>query len=216
MWTNIANEGPNFAWVVDAITNSTAVWVTDGSYNKEVAPLISGAGWILFCTRTKQQMYGSFYKASPKAGSYRAELLGLLAIYVLVAAIEQYFKLDKSTAIIAYDDKGALFKSKEYCQRIPNGASQADIKHVLRNTKTKLKVSFDYKWVRAHQDDYKLWHQLTLLQQLNCICDTLAKSAVTHSLSPTASRRHMQVLPTDSVVVFVGDVKQTSNIAPTV
>ena len=89
MWTNIANEGPNFTWVVDAITNSTAVWVTDGSYNKEVAPLISGAGWILFCTRTKQRMYGSFYEVSPKAGPYRAELLGLLAVHILVAAIEQ-------------------------------------------------------------------------------------------------------------------------------
>ena len=112
-------------------------------------------------------MYGSFYEASLKAGSYRAELLGLLAIHILVAAIEQYFKLDKSTAIIACGNKGTLFKSKEYRRRIPNGASQTDIKRVLRNTKTKLKVSFDYKWVRAHPDDYKLWHQLTLLQQLN-------------------------------------------------
>jgi len=76
-------------------------------------------------------MYGSFFEVSPKAESYLAELLGLLAIHVLVAVIEQYFQLGKSTATIACDNKGALFKSKEYRRRIPNGASQADIKRVL-------------------------------------------------------------------------------------
>ena len=216
MWANIVNEGADLTWVVEAITNSTAVWVTDGSYNKDVAPLISGAGWILFCTRTKQRLYGSFFEVSPNAGSYRAELLGLLAIHLLASAIEQYFGLSASTAVIACDNKGALFKSKEYRRRIPNSASQADIKRVLRNVKTKLKVSFEYEWVRAHQDDIKLWHQLTLLQQLNCICDTLAKAAVTRSLTPTARRIPEQVLPTESAAVFVGGIKQTTNLAKNV
>ena len=72
---------------------------------------------------------------------------------------------------------------------------------------------FKYEWVRAHQDDIKLWHQLTLLQQLNCICDTLAKAAVTRSLTTTVRRIPEQVLPTESVAVFVGGIKQTSNLA---
>ena len=74
----------------------------------------------------------------------------------------------------------------------------------------------DSERVRSHQDNIKLWHQLTLLQQLNCICDTLAKSAATKSLTPLARRRHMQVLFTESVAVFVGGIKQISNVAPTV
>ena len=79
--------------------------------------------------------------------------------------------------------------------------------------KTKLKVSFKYEWVRAHQDDIKLWHQLTLLQQLNCIYDTLVKAAVTRSLTTTVRRILEQVLPKESVAVFVGGIKQTSNLA---
>ena len=62
MWTNIVNEGGNLAWVVDAMTNGTAIWVIDGSYIIEIAPDISGAGWILYCTNTKHRMYGSFFE----------------------------------------------------------------------------------------------------------------------------------------------------------
>ena len=41
------------------------------------------------------------FEVSPNAGSYRVELLGLLAIHLLVSAMEQYFGLGASTAVIA-------------------------------------------------------------------------------------------------------------------
>ena len=114
MWTNIVNEGDGLQWVVDAISKGTGTWVTDGSYNREVAPLISGAGWIFYCSTTKLRLYGSFYERSPKAGSYRGELLGLLVIHTLEAAIEQHFQPTTLHAKICCDNQGALFKSKEY------------------------------------------------------------------------------------------------------
>ena len=131
MWSNIVNEGADLTWVTEAISTSSAVWVPNGLYNKDIATLVSGAGWILYCRRTKQRLYGSFFEVSPNAGSYRAELLGILVIYLLVFAIEKYFGLGASTAVIACDNQGALFKSKEYRRRIPNSASQVDIKQSL-------------------------------------------------------------------------------------
>ena len=128
MWFNIVNEGADLTWVTEAISTSSTVWVTDDLYNKDITPLVSGAGWILYCKRTKQQLNESFFEVSPNAGSYRAELLGLLAIDLLVSAIKKYFGLGTSTSVIACDNQGALFKSKEYRRRIPNSASQADIK----------------------------------------------------------------------------------------
>ena len=47
MWNNIVNEGVDLCWVVDALKNGTAIWVTDGSFNRPIAPLVSGAGWII-------------------------------------------------------------------------------------------------------------------------------------------------------------------------
>jgi hypothetical protein len=46
--------------------------------------------------------------------------------------------------------------------------------------------------VYGHMDKYLLWHQLSLIQQLNCICNTLAKQAVTLAMyHPSARSFHM-------------------------
>ena len=212
MWTNVRNEGKNLRWVVDAISGGTAVWVTDGSYNRTVAPHTSGAGWLICCTRTGLKMTGRFYERSHKASSYRAELLGLLAIHVLLAALEEYYSIPGSTGKICCDNQGALFKSKEVRRRIPVGSSQADIKRAFRNVKTGLRATLKYEWVESHQDRLKLWFQLSLEQQLNCLCDSLAKEAVTSSLadlSPVTTGR----LPRESVAVYVNGLKQTSDVS---
>ena len=81
---------------------------------------------------------------SPHAGSYRGELLGLLAIHILMAALEECFHLDGHTAKICCDNQGGLFKSSELRRRIPTGASQADIKRVPSNIKNRIKSNFQY------------------------------------------------------------------------
>jgi len=134
MWTNIVNEGTDLHWVVLALTNGTAIWVTDGSFIKEIAPDISGAGWILYCTRTGHRLYGSFVEKSPYAGSYRGELLGLLAIHTVIRAVELFFKITVASGKVCCDNQGALYKSKQDRRRIPTGASQADIKRGLCGT----------------------------------------------------------------------------------
>ena len=45
------------------------------------------------------------------------------------------------------------------------------------------------------------------------MCDTLAKQAVHGSLDPRANDIKQQVLPRESLAVFVGGVKQTSVVA---
>ena len=110
MWTNISNEGPGLSWVIKAMTNGTAVWVTDGTYKKEIAPTISGAGWILLCKQSGFRICGSFAEYTSSAGSYRGEFLGLLAIHTLCAALEDYNSLTEATGVICCGNQGALFK----------------------------------------------------------------------------------------------------------
>jgi hypothetical protein len=50
-------------------------------------------------------------------------------------------------------------------------------------TKHTFKGKFTYLHVYGHMDKYLLWHQLSLIQQLNCVCDTLAKQAVTLAMT---------------------------------
>ena len=113
MWSNVYNERGDLQWLVDAMLNGTVIWVTDGSYIREIAPLISGAGWLVYCTTAKCKLHGSFFERSAKAGSYRGELLGLLAIHTLVAALEAYYSLPLTKGKVCCDNQGALRKSEE-------------------------------------------------------------------------------------------------------
>ena len=213
MWSHVQNDDPGLRWVLQAIKNGSGIWCTDGSYNRKIAPHVSGVGWVFYCTVQHKKLQGSFYEFATRAGSYRGGLLGFLAIHILMAAFEEYFKLDGSSAKIYCDNQEALYKPKELRRRIPTGASQADIKRVLRNVKTKLKATFFYEWVQSHQDRYKFWHQLTIEQQLNCHCGYTAKAAVQLSLHCLDPRAKKQVLPCKSAVVFVRGVKQTTNVS---
>ena len=123
-----------------------------------------------------------------------------------MAALETLFAIKGHRGIICSDNKGALYKLRESRRRIPVGASQADIKRALRSVKDKLSAKFTYKWVESHQDRYKLWCQLLLKQQLNCLCDTLAKNAVQLSMSPTAPRNMDPRLPHKHATVFIRSV----------
>ena len=110
------------------------------------------------------------------------------------------------------DNMGELFKSKEHRRRIPTSAAEADIKRSLRNIKTTMVTMFEYEWVQSHQDRYKLWHQISLVQQLNYLCDTLAKRAVANSLDPSSRTIRKQVLPRESASISLGGIKQMTDV----
>ena len=70
-------------------------------------------------------------------------------------------------------------------------------------------------------DKYLLWHQLTLEQQLNVLCDQLAKGAVSRAIldqmrQQGRQRDGLQVLPREDVALFSHGKKLTSDIAKTV
>lgn len=44
-------DSNNMEWLHKALEEGTAVMVTDGSYNQSLAPDISGAGWMIACSR---------------------------------------------------------------------------------------------------------------------------------------------------------------------
>ena len=89
----------------------------------------------MYCTWTKHILFGSFVEKSPLAGSYHAELLGLLAIHTLVRAIEIFYKVKVASGKICCDNQGALHKSKQDRRQIPTGALRANIKQSLRKVK---------------------------------------------------------------------------------
>jgi hypothetical protein len=65
-------------------------------------------------------------------------------------------------------------------------------------------------------DRYLLWHQLSLPQQSNCICNMLAKHPVTLALTEGSHNRPTQLLPKEDVAVVIWGYKITNDISHTI
>jgi hypothetical protein len=66
MWEHVKDEDSDMSLVWDAMVNGTLLAVTDGLYDRERAKDVSGSGWILLCTASRQTLRGSFYEIPPK------------------------------------------------------------------------------------------------------------------------------------------------------
>jgi hypothetical protein len=71
---------------------------------------------------------GSFYELCNKAGSYHGELLGLLAIHLLILAIECFYALEPGPrGLVECNNLGGLNKLKEKRCKIPSSAKHANV-----------------------------------------------------------------------------------------
>ena len=75
-------------WVAQAIADNSLVAVTDGSYIKEQYPDLCSAAFVLECTQGRGRLVGAFTEASAVAKAYCGELLGLMAVHLLLLAVE--------------------------------------------------------------------------------------------------------------------------------
>ncbi len=213
MWEEVVGDKEDLSWLVEAMRNGTAVLVTDGSFDRKRAPLVSGAGWVITCRTAQKFLRGSFYETSISASAYRGELLGLVALHTLALALAQFYSLEKAAGKMCCDNMGALGQSSKVSKRIRTGAKQADLLRAIRTIKSHALLHFQYEHVDSHMDRYKLWRYLTLEQQLNVDCDRQAKAAVHRSFLGAPTSRGEQLLPLEKAAVFVGGNKLTTDVA---
>jgi hypothetical protein len=79
----------NNNWIAATISNSTCIVVTNSLYMKEVYTGIQSATLVLECTSWKEHLWCFFPEANHNACSYRGELLGLMAIHLLLLAVKE-------------------------------------------------------------------------------------------------------------------------------
>ncbi len=111
MWENIQwVEHDN--WIAEAIEDGSCIAVTDGSYMKALHLQIHSAAFVLECSKGRGWLWGSFSEASQSACSYRGELVGLMAIYLILLAINEVNTNLTDSVHIFLDCLGALDKVK--------------------------------------------------------------------------------------------------------
>jgi hypothetical protein len=62
-------------------------------------------------------------------------------------------------------------------------------------------------------DKYLLWHQLSLIQQLNCVCNTTAKGAVHKAITTGYTSTPTQILPQEDISIVIWGNKITNDVS---
>ena len=168
-------------WIAEAMKRGTLTCVTDGSYMQNLNTEVCGAGWIIRDTITGQRVSGSLAEWSTSAGSYRGELLGMLAIRVFLLAVESFYGATAPEHInnrVSCDNKSALFTFEKKSKRVTSSSSNADVRRALREVNKLTTNKYQLEHVKGHQDRCKKKKYLTLEARLNIKCDEMAKEAV--------------------------------------
>jgi hypothetical protein len=198
------------SWLTEWIADNSLVAVTNGSYMKEVYPNINLAAFVFECTKGQGWLWGSFVEHNPDAGSYRGELLGLMAIHLILRGMNELSPNLTGLVHILSDCLGGLNKVKDLPPyRIPTKCSHSDIlKNIMANC-SNLSFLQIFSHVKAHQDDGRKYGDLLCEAQLNCQMDYLAKKAI-HEAPPTQDAA-TQRFPLELLCVFLGKNKLTSD-----
>ena len=212
MWDSLRLIGDD-DWLIQSIQAGSCIAVTDGSYIKELHPNLSSAAFVLECTEGRGRIVGSFPEQSVDACAYRAELLGLLAIHLILAAINKIDTRMQGRVSIISDCLGALMKAADLPpNRIPSKCRHSDILKNIMLHCTNLSFDCNYAHVKAHQDDSVQYHKLSRAAQLNCWADITAKNVIWGLAGEQLPIQ--RVFPLEPVAVYIGKEKMTSDTGP--
>jgi hypothetical protein len=177
---------------------------------KEIYSHINSAAFVFECSKGRGCLWGSFVEHNPDAGSYRGELLGLMAIHLILRGVNVALPNLRGLVLILSDCLGALNKVRDLPPyRIPTQCSHLNIlKNIMANY-SKLTFTRHYSHVKAHQDDGGAYGNLQREAQLNCQMDYLAKTAIYEAHAP--QEIPMRWFPLKLMCVFLGRNKLTSN-----
>ena len=196
----------NGKWIAMAIENNSFVAVADGSYDPTCGQSLCTAGAHFMCTVT-----GCIAPASIKAtmddnaGAYRSELTGLYHILALCALVCHAHNVTTGSIQISCDNDGALWRAQPLSTYVPVRSKHSDVVRAIRVAKQDIPVPIRYVQVMGHRDDQIPWHRLTNKEQLNILCDDLAKLRRAQEQDlPTPSR---EILPHEHMVIRLAGKK---------
>ncbi len=207
LWEHMAVHG-GVAWLEQAISVGTLVAVTDGSYILELYPNLCLAAFVLEYGKGQGRVIGSFSEALLVANPYRGELLGLLAIHLILLSIHKIHQQLSGSMEIVSDCLGALKRLAHLPPYwLPSWCRHSDIlKTILLHCCSLLFTTY-YLHIRAHQDNKETFCKLSRKAQLNCICNHAAKLWIAADGLKAMTPCRMFLL--EPIGLFVGSQKMT-------
>ena len=120
----------------------------------ELYPNLCSAAFVIECSKGQGQIVGSFSERLDVANTYRGELLGLMAIHLILLSVNKIHPELKGEVDIVSDCLGALNRVSYLTPyRIPSQCRHSDIlKNFLVHCRD-LSFATTYLHIKAHQDN---------------------------------------------------------------
>jgi hypothetical protein len=150
--------------------------VADGSYMPEIRTDLCSTAFFFECKAGRGRVVGSFADFNTAANAYRGELLGLMAVHLILTGIARLHPNLSGKVAVYSDCAGAINK----LVNLPSGRRSARCKHsdILKNILincSKLPFKVEMIHISAHQDEREDFNNLSRPAQLNCAVDAGAK-----------------------------------------
>ena len=141
--------------------------------------MMNSCAFILEYTKSRGRLMGALPEQTITACSYCGELIGLLAIHLILLSVSRVAAKLTGSAHIYSDCLGALSKVKNLPpHRIPSKCSHLDVLKNIMAHCSDLYFTRLFAHVLAHQDNRTKFEDLTRPVQLNCAMDFGAKRAL--------------------------------------
>ena len=95
-------------WIHQSIHDKSLLAVTNGLYIRELHPQLCSAAFVLECRKGQGRVTGSFSESLAVANAYQGELLGLMAIHLLLLSVNKVHPNLEGSVEITLDCLGAL------------------------------------------------------------------------------------------------------------
>jgi hypothetical protein len=198
-------------WLEKSIADSTLMAVKDGLCIRELFPNLCSAVFVLECSKGQGRIIGAFSEAIRVAKAYRGELLGLMAIHLIILSVKKMNRKLLQSMAIMLDCLGALKRVTHLPPyRMPSRCHHLDILKTILVCCSGLSSTTYYLPIKAHQDDNASFSKLNRIAQLNCICNHAAKQRIATDGIEGAKSRGM--FPLEPIGLFVHEEKMTSDM----
>jgi hypothetical protein len=189
------------------------VAVTDGSYIQKHHPDLCSAAVILKCKHYGGHLVRAFLEASIDANAFQGELLGLMAVHLLLLSVNTVSPGITGLVQVYSDCLGALLLVAELspCQ-IPSRCRHSHILKTILMNCGGLTFTRKYCHVEAHQDDKVKWEELSHAAQLNAACNAGTKAMI--QKQDITDLPQQEAFPLEPICMFVEGKKMMSDTGP--
>ncbi len=146
LWKSLDYNGDG-SWILEGMINRSLIIIHDGSYMKEIFPLISSAASMIYCTKAKKRCKCTWAEKSESAGSYQGEILGGIMTQSIPKAAATGYKGKIPRVEADCNNNGIVIHGNTPHIPLSANQTQADLLCVFKNLVLIQPFTVKYKYV---------------------------------------------------------------------